>query len=92
MKSIIVHFEAHPVFDLVVLQRYVVLEDYVCLLQTYFVGARANLRRDQLLQLQHRVTRATLYPLPFPHTIIDHNLYQHRCVGVVDQFAFSHQI
>lgn len=58
--SIIVHFEAHFVLYLIILYRYMVLEDYMLLLEPDFLGPDSDLARDKLLEVTDFVLRAIL--------------------------------
>ena len=55
-----VELEAHAVVYLIVLERYVVLVDRIPLLDAQLLGSCARLRREQLLQIAHRVVWVAL--------------------------------
>lgn len=92
MVSVIVHFQTHPVLDLVVSQSDVVLIDDIPLLQSDLLRPSPNLRRNQLLELQNSVSGTAFDALPLSHSVIYHNLNQNWSVGVMGEFALAHQI
>lgn len=90
--SVIVHFEAHPIFDFVVFQSDVVLIDDIPFLQSDLLRPSANPCRNQLLELQNCVRGTAFYALPLSHPVIYHNFYQNWSIRVVGEFSLPHQI
>ena len=85
---VVVEFEAHAVVDLVVAEGDVVLVDVVPLLDADLIGARARLRRHQLLQVSDCVVVVALHPNLLPQPIVQHHLY-HLRRGVIETGEFE---
>lgn len=69
-----------------------VFENNVGLLQSDLLRPGACLSRYQFLEIEHRIIGAALYPLLLSISIIHYDFDQHWRIGVMDQFAFPHQI
>jgi hypothetical protein len=73
-RLVVVELEPHPVVDLVVLERDVVLVDVVPLLDADLLGARPRLRRHQLLEVADGVVLVALHPHLLPQAVVQHHL------------------
>lgn len=61
-----------------------VLVDHVSLLQADLLRTGADLRRDQLLELQDGVGGTAFYALALAEAVVCNDLYEDWGVGVVD--------
>ncbi|CAH0374783.1 unnamed protein product [Pelagomonas calceolata] len=78
---VVVQLEAHAVVDLVVLERDVVLEDGVPLLDADLLGPGAALRRDELFQVADRVVLVALHPNLLAEAVVADDLDHFSCSG-----------
>jgi hypothetical protein len=83
-----VELESHAIMDFVVVQRDVILEHRVPLLNAQLLWPRADLSREQLLQVANRIVRVALDADLLPESVVaddlDHCVFRVG-VGVLEE-------